>query len=261
MSKGDNLLLGKYVIIGENVKLGKNVKIDDFARILDNVEIGDNSYVGAFSTIGEEGIDYFNKSKEKGMTKIGKKCIIRSNTVIYHSVNIGDNFQTGHKVTIREYSEIGDNVRIGTLSDIQGYCKIGNYVNLHSNVHIGQKSEIDDFVWIFPYCILTNDPTPPSTELKGVKIGKFTVVAAGSIILPGLKIGKDSLIGAKTLVNKNVEDNVVVIGNPMKNIGNINRIKNKTTGKEVYPWKYYFDRGMPWEGIGYTNWKKMRGEK
>ena len=28
---------------------------------------------------------------------------------------------------------------------------------MHSNVHVGQLSVIDDFVWIFPYVVLTND--------------------------------------------------------------------------------------------------------
>lgn len=46
----------------------------------------------------------------------------------------------------QDIARIGNHVRIGTLSDIQGHCEIGNYVNMHSNVHIGMKSEIEDFV-------------------------------------------------------------------------------------------------------------------
>lgn len=39
---------------------------------------------------------------------------------------------------------------MGTLTDIQFECRIGNYVSLHSNVFLGEKTEIDDFVWLFP---------------------------------------------------------------------------------------------------------------
>lgn len=253
---GENLELGENVKIGKNVKMGKNVKIDDFSRILDNVEIGNDCYIGAYSTIGEEGVDYFNNNKTKGKTIIGNNALIRSHCIIYHSIEIGNNFQTGHRVTIREKSIIGNNVRIGTLSDVQGDCKIENYVNIHSNVHVGQKSKINDFVWIFPYCVLTNDPTPPSNKLYGVEIEKFAVIATGSIILPGIKIGEGVLVGAKTLVNRNVEKETVVIGNPMKNIGDVRKLKDKDTGESAYPWQYTFERGMPWENIGYLEWKK-----
>ncbi len=139
---------------------------------------------------------YTDRSNKVHPLIIGQKALIRSETIIYGDTVIGDNFQTGHRVTIREKSRIGHNVRIGTLSDIQGDCDIGNYVNLHSNVHIGMKSTIKDYVWIFPYVVLTNDPTPPSETLLGVTIEEFAIIATGSIIMPGKHIGKDALVGA-----------------------------------------------------------------
>lgn len=251
---GKNVKIGHGVIIKDDVIIGDNVIIDDYVRVLDGVEIGKNSYIGAFVTLGEIGVNYATPKYSK--TKIGDNALIRSYTVMYHSNNIGNNFQTGHRVTIREKTEIGNNVRIGTLSDIQGYCKMGNYVNLHSNVHIGQKSIIEDFVWIFPYVVLTNDPTPPSEKMQGVIVKKYAVIATASIILPGVTIGEDTLVGAKTLVNKDVNENTIVVGNPMKIVGNIGKIKNKETGEQVYPWRYKFDRGMPWQGKTYEEWAK-----
>lgn len=255
---GENVELGIGVVLEENIRIGNNVKIGDFSRILSNVKIGDNSYIGAFSTIGDEGINYQVKEKiNKGKTIIGNNALIRSYSVIYHSVEIGNNFQTGHRVTIREKSKIGNNTRIGTLSDIQGHCEIGNYVNLHSNVHIGQGSKLEDFVWIFPYCILTNDPTPPSEKLLGVTIKRFSVIATNSVILPGVIVEEESFVGAKTLVNRNVEKRTLVVGNPMKCIGTTEKLLNKETGESHYPWQYNFDRGMPWKDTGYEKWKEQ----
>ena len=31
---------------------------------------------------------------------------------------------------------------------------------------------------------------------------------------------------------------------------------NNVTGAKVYPWQYTFDRGMPWQNIGFEEWKK-----
>lgn len=47
-----------------------------------------------------------------------------------------------------------------------------------------------------------------------VKIGAFSFVAAGAVILPGVTIGKGCLIGAGALVNRDVPDYGIVLGNP-----------------------------------------------
>ena len=73
--------------------------------------------------------------------------------------------------------------------------------------------------------------------------------------MPGVTIGEDSLVGANTLVSKDVKAETIVIGNPMKEIGDVRKIKSKVTEESVYPWKYTFDRGMPWEKIGFNTWK------
>ena len=44
---------------------------------------------------------------------IGKNPLLRSNTVIYNDVTIGDNLRTGHNVLIREKTTIGDDVLAG----------------------------------------------------------------------------------------------------------------------------------------------------
>lgn len=265
--------ISQTALIGKNVVLGKNVKICDGCIIEDNVEIGENSLieaktiirsgvklgsnsiVGSNCIIGEHCMDfYLDRSTPAHGLHIGSGALIRSGTIIYDNSNIGENFQTGHNVTIREKSKIGCNVSVGTLSDIQGDCVIGNYVRMHSNVHIGQKSEIDDYVWIFPYVVLTNDPTPPSDNILGVKIHSFAIVATNAILLPGVEINTDSLVGAGAIVTKNVDKYAVVVGNPAKNVGDIRNIKDKKTGKNIYPWRFNFKRAMPWAESDFETW-------
>lgn len=252
---GDNVIIQHNCIIEDDVILGDNVYIDSNTIIRSGVRIGANSTIGANCIVGEYLWDFYkDKKKHKHTLQIGENAIIRSGSIIYAGSQIGKNFQTGHQVTIRELSEIGDNVSIGTLSDIQGNCKIGSYVRLHSNVHIGQLSKIDDYVWIFPYVVLTNDPTPPSENLAGVHIHSFAIVATAAIIMPGIEIGQDALIAAGAVVTKNVSPYVVLAGNPGKQISDVRNIKNKITGEAVYPWRKYFERAMPWEKIGFEKW-------
>ena len=252
---GENVVIGHNCIIEDNVVIGVNSFIDSGTTIRSYTSIGANSNIGSNCIIGEYWMDFFkDHQKHDHPLFIGENALIRSGSIIYAGSKIGDNFQTGHQVTIREKAEIGNNVSIGTLSDIQGNCKIGNYVRLHSNVHIGQLSVIDGFVWIFPYVVLTNDPTPPSENFVGVHVHSFAIVATGSIIMPGLELGQDCLIGAGAIVTKSVEPYAVTVGNPAKSISDVRKVKNKITGEPVYPWREHFGNYMPWDGIGFDAW-------
>lgn len=253
----ESVQMGQNNIIGKNVILEKGVIIGNNCIINDNVTIKENTKIGNGCILGEYINDYFISDSHlyvNPKTVIGKNSLIRSMTIIYADNNLGDFLETGHRVTIREKSDIGHHVRIGTLSDIQGFCKIGNYVRMHSNVHVGQESNIKDFVWLFPYCILTNDPTPPSNRLFGTTLEKYSVLATGTIVLPNMRIGEASFIGAHSLVNKNVEAGKLYAGNPAKYICEVKDFKNRFTGEFPYPWMKNFERGMPWEGIGYDKW-------
>ena len=252
---GDNVSIGHNCIIEDNVFIGANSYIDSNTIIRSGVKIGENSFVGSNSIVGEYLMDFCtDRVYHNHPLIIGNDALIRSGSIIYAGSSIGNHFQTGHQVTIREKSDIGDNVSVGTLSDIQGNCKIGNYVRLHSNVHIGQLSVIDDFVWIFPYVVLTNDPTPPSNDFVGVHIHSFAIVSTGAIVMPGIDIGQDSLVGAGAIVTKDIEPYALVVGNPAKRISDVRSIKNKITGVSVYPWREHFENYMPWENIGFDKW-------
>ncbi len=252
---GEGVELGQNTIIEENVVIGKNTYIDCNCVIREGTIIGEDSFVGSNCIIGEYQNDFiYTRKKDNYKLSIGKNALIRSGSIIYSNSTIGDDFQTGHQVTIREESIIGNSVSVGTLSDIQGTCEIGNYVRLHSNVHIGQLSSISDYVWIFPYVVLTNDPTPPSERLIGVKVNSFAVIATGSILLPGVEIGQDALVGAGAVVTKDVSEYMVAVGNPAKEISDVRNIKNRFTGEPAYPWRYHYNKNMPWETSTYDEW-------
>ena len=245
-------MLGHNCIIESNVQIGDNTYIDSNTIVRSGTQIGENSFVGANCIIGEYLMDFcINRTSGSHVLKIGNDALI-----IYTDSEIGEGFQTGHQVTIREKSQIGNHVSVGTLSDIQGNCSIGNYVRMHSNVHIGQLSVVDDFVWIFPYVVLTNDPTPPSNNFVGVHIHPFAIVATGTVVMPGIEIGQDALVAAGCTVTKNVEPYAVVMGNPGKPRGDVRTIKSKITGEPIYPWRHHFDHYMPWAESDFDTWYK-----
>lgn len=228
----------------------KNVHIHPTALVYPNVVLHDNVFIGPYCIIGEPTGDYYKDPEhhEFKKTEIGANSVIRSHSVIYEDVQIGENFNTGHHVTIREESRIGKNCSVGTLSDIQGKVQIGDFVRMHSNVHIGQLTTIEDYVWIFPYTVTTNDLYPPMDELTGCTIKKYALVTTGSILLPGVTIGENALVAAGSVVSKDVLPEKVVMGVPARERGNVQDIV-KENGEKVYPWKQYLKefRGYPWQ--------------
>lgn len=252
---GENVTLGHNVIIEDSVTIGDNTFIDSNTIVRRGVTLGVDSFVGANCILGEYQMDFcLDRTPHDHPLTIGPNALLRSGTTIYSGSKIGAHFQTGHKVTIREKTDIGDHVSVGTLSDIQGNCRLGNYVRLHSNVHIGQLSRVDDFVWIFPYVVLTNDPTPPSENFVGVHVRSFAIVATGAVIMPGLEIGQDALVGAGAIVTKNVPHYAVVTGNPGRVVSDVRKVRNKITGEPVYPWRDHFKTYMPWSETNFAQW-------
>lgn len=252
---GAGVILGHNVIIEDNVTLGDHCVIDSNTLLRRNVTLGRNGSVGANCILGEYWKDFCEERlPDEYPLIIGDNARIRSGSILYAGSQIGDGFQTGHQATIREGSRIGRNVGVGTLSDIQGNCRIGNYVRMHSGVFVAPLSVVDDFVWLFPHVVLTNDPTPPSDHCVGVHIRPFASVAAGAVIVPGVEIGQDGLVAAGTVVTKSVEPFAVVAGNPGRVISDVRRIRSKITGEPVYPWRHHFRKYMPWAESDFLSW-------
>lgn len=238
--KMENTTIHKLAIIHDGAQVGKNVSIGPFTIVHKNVVIGDNSIIGSHCELGCTSAD----PDHAGKLIFEGNALIRSHSIFYEGSHFGSGLTTGHRVTVREGTVAGRNFQIGTMCDIQGHCNIGDFVRFHSNVHIGQKAKIADYVWIFPYVVLTNDPTPPSALLKGVTIEKFAAIATMSVILPGVTVGEGALVGALSSVTRDVKANTLVTGTPAKEVGPTSAIKLKDgSGNPAYPWRRHFHRG------------------
>lgn len=232
-------------IISDGAQLGAGVKIGAYTIIHDNVLVGDGTEIGSHCEVGIP-----SALSDGSPLVIGKSSLIRSHSIFYAGSSFGDRLSTGHRVTVREGTRAGEAFQIGTLGDIQGHCNIGNYVKFHSNVHIGQHSTIGNYVWIFPYVVLTNDPHPPSEVMMGATIKDYVAIATMSIILPGVTVHEGALIGAHSSVNRDVAADTVVAGSPAKFICETSAIKLKDgSGNSAYPWRRHFHRGYPDDAV------------
>jgi acetyltransferase-like isoleucine patch superfamily enzyme len=257
-SIGSNTVICEGVIIEDNVTIGDNCYVDYHTIIKENVNIGDNTFIGANCILGEFLMDFYqDRINKQHPLSIGSGCLIRSGSIFYGGCTIGEHFQCGHHVSVRENSTIGCHTSVGTLGDIQGNCEIGEYVHLHSNVFVAPHTIIGNYCWIFGGVVITNDPTPPSDVVMGAKIDDFAVLCAGAVLLPGVHVGKDALVGAGCILTKDVPEGRAFVGNPGKDRCAVSEIKNRENGEQVYPWRYTFTRGTPWSDTDYETWRKQ----
>lgn len=92
--------------------------------------------------------------------------------------------------------------------------------------------EIGDNCTLTNCTLLTHDASTKKiigySKVGTVVIGNNVFIGHGSIILCGVHIGSNVIVGAGSVVTKNVEDNVVVAGNPARVICTYEAYMDKT---------------------------------
>ncbi len=101
---------------------------------------------------------------------------------------------------------------LGYKTDIGAFT----YINAH------EKVVIEDFVQLGSHCSVYSVSTIDGKKGK-VTLKKNCCVGSHSTIMPGITIGENSIVGAHSFVNKDIPDNVVAFGTPVKIIRNLER--------------------------------------
>ena len=160
----------------------------------------------------------------------GKKVEIRSGTIIYPNVTVGDLFETGHNVLIRSNFCCGDYVSVGTNSIIDGDVKFGNFIKIASGCYIPPGVRFENRIFLGPNVTFTNDAFPLKRRHEyaplETKVADNVSFGAGSVVLPGVTISSNCFIAAGAIVTKDVPTNSLVVGH-----GNIKNLPEHLSGE------------------------------
>jgi acetyltransferase-like isoleucine patch superfamily enzyme len=170
--------------------------------------LGDDCEIQPDVTLGDPG--------DGAPPEIGRDGTVRSGTIIYSDVTIGDRFTTGHNVLVREETTIGDDVVVGTNTVIDGATTVGSHVSMQTGVYVPRETTIGDNVFLGPHAVLTNDPYPIRTQvdLVGPILEDGVSIGANATLLPGVAIGEDSFVAAGSVVTEDVPPNTLAVGAP-----------------------------------------------
>ncbi len=180
------------------------------------------------------------------------KNFIHDSAEVHSDVQLGKNCYIWHFVQIRENVSVGSDCVFGRGVYIGPGVEVGNAVKIQNYALIYQPAVIEDFVFVGPGAILTNDRFPRSTDehgllkdeddwnVEGVRLQKGSSIGAQAVVLAGVNVGAWAMVGAGALVSKSVPDFALVAGNPARQIGWVGKTGKKLTrektrsGKEIW---------------------------
>ena len=144
--------------------------------------------------------------------------------VIDDGVEIGDGTKIWHFSHIMPGSKIGEQCNIGQNVVIGPDVAIGKNCKIQNNVSVYKGVTLEDGIFCGPSMVFTNIYNPRA-EIRKMDLVRPTLVRKGATIganatiVCGITLGRYSFIGAGSLVNKNVPDYALIVGNPARQIG------------------------------------------
>ncbi len=161
---------------------------------------------------------------EEERTKNQKKYFAHPTAVIDDNVTVGAETKIWHFSHVLSGSKIGKQCNIGQNVVLGPEVTIGNQCKVQNNVSVYKGVTLEDGVFCGPSMVFTNIYNPRAEirkmdQIRPTLVKKGATIGANATIVCGITIGRYAFIGAASLVNKNVPDYSLMVGNPAKQIG------------------------------------------
>ena len=178
-------LFTKLALLLRGVKYGRGTKFYGLPVVIrmvnSKIEIGSNCS--------------FRSDFASNLVGVNRKCII---------------------TTLRRNAEI----KIGNSSGFSGtVIAAAGSIRIGNKVLCGANTTITDFDWHGIDPDKRNSPAEP----KPIIIEDNVWLGLNSVVLKGVTIGKNSVIGANSVVTKDIPENVIAAGNPCRVIRELNQ--------------------------------------
>ena len=161
---------------------------------------------------------------------MNKDYFVHESSCIDEDVQIGKGSKIWHFSHLQPGARIGKGCILGQNVNVGSNVVIGNYCKIQNNVSIYEGVELQDYVFCGPSMVFTNIRLPrsefPQNRSKYYEetlVKKSASIGANATIICGVTIGKYALIASGTVVTKDVPDYALVIGNPGRVIGKVDK--------------------------------------
>lgn len=159
---------------------------------------------------------------------------IHASAEVEEGAVIGEGTKVWHICHVRKGARVGKECVLARGVFIDAGVVLGNRVKIQNYVSVFHGVTIEDGVFVGPHVCFTNDLRPRAVNadlsLKSAddwKLGTTLVregaaIGANSTIVCGVTIGRWAMVAAGSVVTRDVPDHGLVVGNPARLKGYVN---------------------------------------
>lgn len=165
------------------------------------------------------------EAKIENLSNNTNSICIEENTMIRGQLFV---FAHGGKISIGKNCFVGEHSRIWSAESV----KIGDqvYISHNVNIHDTNSHSLDPKLRYAHYlAILVGHPKINDFDIQSreIIIDNDVWIGFNSVILKGVKIGRGAIVAAGSIVTKDIPEFVIVAGNPAKVIKDIGYLKHR----------------------------------
>jgi UDP-2-acetamido-3-amino-2,3-dideoxy-glucuronate N-acetyltransferase len=154
----------------------------------------------------------------------GTDYFAHDTAVIDDGVSIGKGTKIWHFSHVLKGSKVGTTCNIGQNVVVGPDVTIGDTCKIQNNVSVYKGVTLEDGVFCGPSMVFTNIYNPRAEirkmdQVRPTLVKQGATLGANATIVCGTTIGRYAFVGAGAVVNKNVPNHALVVGNPAKQIG------------------------------------------
>ncbi len=143
--------------------------------------------------------------------------------VVEEGAEIGEGTRIWHFAHVRSGARIGRNCNIGKDVYVDTGVEIGDGVKIQNGVSVYRGVRLGDRVFVGPHAVFTNDKYPRAFsedwEVVPTVVEEGASIGANATIVCGVTLGRYSMVAAGSVVTRDVPDHGLVVGVPARLVG------------------------------------------
>lgn len=161
---------------------------------------------------------------------IAQNVRIHPSAEVSPEAEIGEDTAIWNNAQVRAGSVLGRGCNLGKDVYIDEGAVVGSFVKIQNGVSLYRGVTVEDDAFLGPHCVFTNDLRPRSFgpwHITPTRVRRGASIGANATILCGTNIGRYAMVAAGSVVTHDVPDHGLVMGNPARLRGYVCRCGHK----------------------------------